>query len=133
MALFVGAGASVASPSCLPLFDKLANCVDDRLGKSYACGRPEERLGKRAEQGFNVHGMVREIVKDSPGPNTTHEALAALAVAGPSIRVVTTNYDRHLSACLPEATRVYEAPDLPGDDNFTRDGPYTRPCPAGPC
>ena len=119
MALFVGAGVSVGYPSCLPLFDKLANCVDDRLGKSHACGRPEERLEKRVEQGFNVHGMVREIIKDSSGPNTTHEALAALAVAGPSIRVVTTNYDRHVSACLPEATRVYEAPDLPGDDNFT--------------
>ena len=36
-----------------------------------------------------------------------------------SVRVVTTNYDRHLSACLPEETDVYESPGLPGSVDFT--------------
>lgn len=35
-----------------------------------------------------------------------------------TIRIVTTNYDRHLSACLPVGTLVYEAPDFPGDGDF---------------
>ena len=46
--------------------------------------------------------------------DAAHEAIASLAMVGPQSRIVTTNYDRHLSACLPDATSPYVPPDLPG-------------------
>ena len=120
LVLFVGAGASVAAPSCLPLFGELADRIVNETGARVAndSGAAEERLDELAEQGFNVHGMVQQIISGSAEPNGTHETVAALATAGQALRIVTTNYDRHLSACLPDTTRVYEAPDLPGDDDF---------------
>ena len=44
--------------------------------------------------------------------------MAALAKVGRSVRVVTTNYDRHLSTCLPAETWAYDAPSLPEDLDF---------------
>ena len=59
------------------------------------------------------------MISESALPNAIHEAVAALALAGQAIRIVTTNYDRLLSACLPEETPLFEAPNLPVDVDFT--------------
>ena len=125
LALFAGAGVSNAAPSCVPLLDKLTDRVEEELGAANisatpgdAPQSPVERLGRLASRELGVHEAVRMVVSESADHNSTHRALCDLAVAMGTIRIVTTNYDRHLSACLPDGTRVYEAPDFPGDSDF---------------
>ena len=55
-------------------------------------------------------------------PNPLHEAIAELAAAAPVVRIVTTNYDRHLSTALRKRGVDFEeyiAPALPMGNNFT--------------
>ena len=122
LVLFVGAGVSCPAPSSLPLFEGLAErVVYETTGRCYErtdMGAPDEILEDFAARGVNVRGMVREIVSDSTEPNAVHQAVAALALAGRSVRVVTTNYDQHLSVCLPDETPLFEPPHLPGGDDF---------------
>lgn len=121
LVLFVGAGASVDSPSDLPLFRELAAQVADVASPppgNAESDDPEALLEAIAANGIDVHAIVHRIISKSVGPNATHEAVAALALAGPAIRVVTTNYDQHLSACLPEETPLFEAPSLPTEVGF---------------
>ena len=125
LALFAGAGVSKGAPSCALLLDELADRVETELGAPSGPGArggvsptPVERLGWHASMGLGVHEAVRKIVSESTERNAAHRAVCDLARAMGAIRIVTTNYDRHLSACLPEGTRVYEAPDFPGDGDF---------------
>ena len=122
LVLFVGAGVSHPAPSNLPLFRGLVErVVCETTGNSSQGsdkGTPDEILDDFATRGVNVRGMVREIVSESTEPNEVHRAVAALASAGRSVRVVTTNYDRHLSACLPDATPLFEPPNLPNGGGF---------------
>ena len=129
LALFAGAGVSKDAPSCVPLLGGLVDLIDAELGVSSrpsandagrgASPTPVDRLGRHASAGLGVHEAVRKIVSESAEPNDTHRAVCGLAQAMGTIRIVTTNYDRHLSACLPEGTRIYEAPDFPGDGDFS--------------
>ena len=119
LVLFVGAGVSHAPPSDLPLFNDLAVQVVERLGVPNApSGRADEVLGELDGWGLNVHETVREIISESAEPNEAHRAVAALAMAGQSVRVVTTNYDRHLFSCLPDTTSVYAPPYPPAGGDF---------------
>ena len=118
LALFVGAGVSKPAPSSLPLLDGLADRVAERLDFS-AEGTAEDRLQELDDRNLNVRAAARQIVSESVSPNAAHWAVAALAMAGPSPRVVTTNYDRHLSACLPEAAVSFEPPVLPSGADFS--------------
>ena len=121
LVLFVGAGASADSPSDLPLFGELATRVADVAGAppgDVEHDAPEVLLEAIAGSGIEVHAIVHRIISESTEPNATHEAVAAIAVAGQVIRLVTTNYDRHLSACLPKEASIYEAPNLPTEVDF---------------
>lgn len=119
LVLFVGAGVSRAWPSCLPLFVDLARRVAQRFEVPFKCSdSPEKILGDLKREGFNVHREVRDIILGSERPNAAHEAVAALSEVGRSMRVVTTNYDRHLSLCLPYETQTYDAPSLPEPLDF---------------
>ena len=126
LTLFAGAGVSNGAPSCVPLLGGLAGRVEAELGvpsipderDGDAVPPPVERLGRHASAGLGVHEAVHKIVSESTEPNDTHRAVCGLARAMGPVRIVTTNYDRHLSACLPGGTRVYEAPDFPGDGDF---------------
>ena len=125
LALFAGAGVSKGAPSCVPLLDMLADRVEEELGAANSWDAPDGeslspvgRLGRLASRGLGVHEAVRMVVSESAEHNSTHLSVCDLAVAMGTIRIVTTNYDRHLSSCLPDGTRVYEAPDFPGDSDF---------------
>ena len=120
LVLFVGAGVSSPAPSCLPSFDELADRVAQQVGALHEdCSlSAEQRLEALAGRGINVRALVHEAVGESHDHNSTHKAVAALAVAGPHVRIVTTNYDLHLSTCLPDTTQVGEAPNLPAGDGF---------------
>ena len=127
LVLFVGAGASVAEPACLPTYRELVEKVaeqSERPVSRASLERPDAVLSELEAAGVDVHARVRGLISSPPGrsepePNRLHEAIASLATASPHVRVVTTNYDRCLSMCLPDGVDEYEAHALPEGDEFT--------------
>lgn len=123
--LFVGAGASRDAPASLPDFRQLTASIADEAAIAF---RPEELespdrlLGRIDLEGMDVHQRVRAQI-DTPGsaPNALHEALVELALATRAPRIVTTNYDTHLTRLI-EARGLgwgqYMAPALPMGDDF---------------
>ncbi len=109
LVIFVGAGASIGRPSSLPpSFEGLVGEIRDGSNLSSVFSDEDlkrlpldEILGRlRDDYGVDVHRRVFEIVsrKDSR-PAPLHKAIAALSSAS-TIRIVTTNYDVHLSSVL---------------------------------
>lgn len=101
LVFFIGAGASLASPSNLPLFDGLAKALARRAahpfsrrgGLDFFVGSLESLPG-----GFDAHHHAREIIANPKSKfNALHSAIVDLAGVGGDFRVVTTNYDDHLS------------------------------------
>ena len=123
MALFIGAGVSTNPPANLPRFDELACEIASRtIGSCLEESDPARLLDRLCDEyGINVHAEIRTVLTERrPSPNATHEAIAQLARSVSDLpRIVTTNYDTLLSQCLPENTRTYEYPDLPGRGDFT--------------
>ena len=123
LVIFVGAGASVAPPSDLPTFGRLTDDIASESGIERR-GEPEDRfLGVLKDRhDVDVHARVAaKIGKGSSRPNKLHEAVIALATSGPVARIVTTNYDTHLSTVLDSiGLRLpeYLAPALPMGDDF---------------
>ena len=124
LVVFAGAGVSIPRPSAFPSFKKLT----ERL----AAGSPEERqrgepldryLGRLKAKGINVHERAREVFS-SPGsrPNELHRSILRLFRGESSIRVVTTNFDRHFAEtaeALSLDVEVHSAPALPIGSAFT--------------
>lgn len=125
LVIFVGAGASRSHPSDLPDFAQLVRNIGELVGRQPTddeVRHPDVFLGRLEDQGNDVHELVATAI-DRPGsrPNLLHHAIAGLAAAYPTLRIVTTNYDRHLTAAaasLSLAPDVYEAPALPVGDDF---------------
>lgn len=122
--IFVGAGASVAPPSNLPLFDGLTNRILREAGATAAAAGADlsELLGRlKDERGIDVAERVEaHLGAHDSQPNALHAAIAQLAKAG-TCRVVTTNYDRHLTTALAAEGVQFEdwyAPALPMGDDF---------------
>ena len=126
LVLFVGAGASISPPSGLPSFQQLAR---DIAAESYVELTDHDSvnldafLGRLQESdSIDVHSRVKAHI-DLPDsrPNAVHESIAGLAIAGPPVRIVTTNYDPHLTSALAAAGAVVPealAPALPMGDDF---------------
>lgn len=125
LVLFVGAGASRAHPSDLPDFATLVRNIGSLVGREPTddeVRHPDVFLGRLQDNGNDVHKLVASAIS-RPGsqPNALHHAIAGLAAAYPTPRIVTTNYDRHLTSAataLPLVLDVYEAPALPVGDDF---------------
>ena len=121
LVLFVGAGASAASPSNLPLFEELAEEIARHTESVYPDdgSSPDQFLDRLQDEGVDVRRLVKKVI-GRPGsePNSLHRAIVALAGASGRFRVVTTNYDRHLSTCLPEPVEEYAAPAVPMRRDF---------------
>ncbi|MCA1701804.1 MAG: DUF4020 domain-containing protein [Actinobacteria bacterium] len=127
LVLFVGAGASVDAPSSLPTFVELTEKIALESGRELSDAdraRPDRYLGELHEQhGVEVHRRVADRLSPAGSqPNALHTALTDLGVAGSAVRIITTNYDLHLSTELasrsPDSPR-YTAPALPVGDNFS--------------
>lgn len=121
LVLFVGAGASVDPPSRLPLFKQLTEGVFGDAGQPMPAGdQYDQHLGRLDDGPVDVHLLVRQRIAVRRRANAVHEAIAALVGSGASRRVVTTNYDRHLSSALRHhgvSLPEYRGPALPpGDD-----------------
>lgn len=125
LVLFVGAGASIDAPSSLPSFDRLTEDIAARASKPLHEGdlkHPDRFLGLLEDEGVRVREMVSgRLGRADSQPNRLHHAIMGLAATCPSARVVTTNFNRHLSAALatiPITMDEYMAPALPMGDDF---------------
>lgn len=124
LVIFAGAGVSKGPPSNLPNFDSLAERVSGG-GLSRDRREPVDRfLGRLAKQGTDVQVIVCDII-GSPASNPTplHRHLLTLFVSRSSLRLVTTNFDRHFSTTADDlfgsTIDTYYAPALPIGDDFT--------------
>lgn len=128
LVIFVGAGASMGPPSSLPSFKDLVREIRD--GSNLATVFTDEDLDKspldeilgriQDDHGVDVHHRVFEVIsQEGSRPSLLHEAIARLTSAS-TARVITTNYDRHLSTVLQGRDVVeYLAPALPLGNDFT--------------
>lgn len=124
LVIFVGAGASVASPSDLPLFDRLAR---DLATMARVPFNPDVALdfflGSMPED-FALHSHARDLIaKPESAPNSTHRAIVRLADARCPVRIVTTNFDDHLmTVAKAEGIGIddrWTGPALPLGHDFT--------------
>jgi hypothetical protein len=125
LVVFVGAGASRDAPANLPDFRQLTRSIaaEATIGfQRKELESPDRLLGRIGDSGVDVHQRVRTHI-DRPGsaPNPLHEAIVDLASATRAPRIVTTNYDTHLTRVI-EARGLgwgeYMAPALPMGDDF---------------
>ncbi|MCU1616475.1 MAG: hypothetical protein JWO98_4015 [Frankiales bacterium] len=125
LVLFVGAGASVDPPASLPNFKDLVKQVGTRAGTPPTekdLERLDKFLGTLEDLDIDVHSLVAKAI-DLPNsrPNRLHRAIIDLARAHPPVRIVTTNYDLHLSSAAEAAgldVEVFRGPALPVGDDF---------------
>lgn len=122
LVLFVGAGASVAAPSNLPKFRELARRIADDSQHPYTdeeLEKPDELLGRIDHGDVDVHLRVRNLMaREDSRPNELHRAIVDLAGTSSALRIVTTNFDRHMSGFLPTGVDEFEAPALPPGNDF---------------
>lgn len=125
LVIFVGAGASMGRPSNLPSFLGLTEIIRDESQLRDVIGDlsdvPLDEVMGDIEKKYDVDVHLRTAVhtgKKSSLPNALHQAIADLARCG-DIRVVTTNYDTHLSTALGSSITRYLSPALPMGTDFT--------------
>lgn len=126
LVIFVGAGASRDAPSNLPDFRKLTSDIAAETQAAVTeddLNQPDVFLGTLGDRHVDVHQRVADHIGVSTSePNRLHHGLANLAMAGQPVRIVTTNYDLHLSSALSNRgiqLEEYRAPALPMGDDFT--------------
>ncbi len=124
LVVFVGAGASMDPPSALPSFAGLAKriAVDAGVPPPDESQQLDEFLGD-LDGPIDVHRRVHDIIS-APGstPNALHDALVRLPRDEASVRIVTTNYDQHLSTAMTRtgvSATEYDGPALPLGDDFS--------------
>ena len=124
LVFFVGAGVSVDAPSSLPLFGKLAQQLAERARTPFVDNVPLDHFLGSLPEGFETHRHASELIsRDGATPNTTHTALVRVASSFGQLRIVTTNFDVHLSsAANAEGIAVPDTwigPALPLGSDFT--------------
>jgi hypothetical protein len=130
LAVFAGAGVSVAPPSNLPGFDDLVKLVAQDTPGVDPKERKEKRFDRflgelhRGGEGVNVHEIVhREIDDPDAEPTPLHYELLGLFDEASQVRIVTTNFDRHFTTAARDyfdgEVPHYYAPALPPGDDFS--------------
>lgn len=124
LVLFVGAGASLNRPSNLPLFAGLAKQIGRLALRPYRKGMQIDRFLGELSGDFDVHGEVRRLI-DRPrsAPNENHRAIVNLAASRGMPKIVTTNFDLHLSRAADELGLglgdTFHGPALPVGRDFS--------------
>ena len=129
LVIFVGAGISKPPPSSLPLFDGLVAKVGQEFGKDISKDEVRNRggpniLSEWLGEGHKVHIAVEKIIEDpSSEPTELHRELFRIFKKSEGVRIVTTNFDNHLSTAAREIfpkkpIEEYYAPALPLGDDF---------------
>lgn len=123
---FVGAGASCAPPSNLPLFKDLAEKMGEEAESPYQEGEPIDTfLGRLTslKPPYNVHKRAKVLLDPSDScPNDIHKTIVRLASAYKRFRVVTTNFDLHLEKAAEDEnikiSDIWNSPALPLGDQM---------------
>ena len=126
LVFFVGAGASMSPPTNLPNFTSLTRDLVSKASVpvplEQICREPDVVLGQLEEQHrFPVHDVVATEITKGHARNQLHDALAVIAAAPGTVRLVTTNYDDHLHGALDALGQrpvIFEAPALPAGGDF---------------
>jgi SIR2-like domain/Domain of unknown function (DUF4020) len=124
LVVFVGAGASIGTPSNLPTFEQLALRVANDLSVSdEGADRPDVFLDRLERAGRPVRSSVVHQLSDPKSlPNDLHTAIVRLFDGVDTMRIVTTNYDEHLSTAAGQnfgaLPPIYAGPALPLGRNF---------------
>jgi len=123
LVIFAGAGVSLDRPSSLPSFVNLTERIIFRKLKKNEKGQLDRILGANKQTGVNVHRVAREIIdKEGSRPTVLHGALLSLFSDPLTVRVVTTNFDRHFSTSakklFSDPLEEYYAPALPLGHEF---------------
>ncbi len=124
LVFFVGAGASMSSPSDMPDFNRLVANIAE---KAQAEPRSEEiahdyYLGDLERLGVDVNSFAAEELKQISGePNRNHQAIVKLAHNSRRPKIITTNFDLLLNRAWNrnfERVNEWVGPALPLGDDF---------------
>jgi hypothetical protein len=124
LVVFAGAGVSIPSPSSLPTFRGLATKIGEGSGITYEENEPDDRyLGRLKMNGIDVHAASANIlVNANTKPHELHRLLYELFPSREQVRIVTTNFDTHLSTAGKDVfgseIRTFCAPALPLGNDF---------------
>lgn len=108
LVFFVGAGASMSPPSNLPSFTQLAEQLGELARIPFSDhyrDKIDTFIGSlpSGPGGFDAHRHAAALLqREESKPNDVHRALVRLATSGPAVRIVTTNFDEHLSIAASE-------------------------------
>jgi NAD-dependent SIR2 family protein deacetylase len=126
LVIFAGAGVSIPAPSNYPNFDKLAEDVAQRVLAREDREPVDRFLGRLAAHGVLVHEVVCRILSDpNSSPKPLHSNLLRLFESALTMKLVTTNFDVHVTTAtrslfeVDVAFEIYSAPALPLGDVFT--------------
>lgn len=123
LVVFAGAGVSMGPPSNLPSFEDLADEVAPGILER-SKNEPFDRfLGRLFSKGVEVHVRTKNLVdKPDSKPNHLHKALVSLFASPTSLRIVTTNFDRHFTSVAKdifiEDVNISYAPAIPLGHDF---------------
>ncbi len=124
LVIFAGAGVSMDPPSKLPNFLALATKIAERVSKPLKKGEPlDQFLGRLTTGGVDVHTITHEIIRNPDSkPNPLHRIILSLFSSPSSIRLITTNFDRHFTTVarelFPGGVDSFIAPALPLGHKF---------------
>lgn len=121
--LFLGAGISKNAPSKLPDFEKLTKDICQEAGVPFSKKLSlDYNLSKVLKSGYDVHGQVLEKINPPHSkPNEWHKTLLRFFGKEGKVRIVTTNFDLHLTVAaeeMKERVPEYIAPAVPLGDDF---------------
>lgn len=98
LVIFAGAGVSIGPPSDLPSFNDLATRVAAGVLERKTGEALDAYLGRLESHGVDVQTRTRALIDlPSSAPRTVHGLIVNLFRDGESMRLVTTNFDRHFT------------------------------------
>jgi hypothetical protein len=124
LVFFVGAGASMDPPANLPSFKNLARQLARIAIVPFDENRKDiDTLLGSMPGNFDAHTHARTLIdRQGSMPNSTHTALVRVAASIGPLRIVTTNFDDHISSAASAAgvdvREKWFGPALPLGDNF---------------
>lgn len=112
------------APSSLPSFVNLARELAEAARVDFNDSVDIDRFLGSMPSDFDTHAHAHGIIsRGTSTPNATHKALVRLASSSGAARLVTTNFDDHLStAAISEGVAFadrWSGPALPVGDDFT--------------
>ena len=129
LVIFVGAGISYPPPSSFPLFSGLVEQVGKEFGLKTNLNEIKDKEPQKLEDwrllGHKVHAAVAKILSNPEAkPTQMHYDLIKVFPDVESLRIVTTNFDKHLSTAAKmvfpsKEVEEYFAPALPLGDDFS--------------